>query len=268
MICKICGGGSGKLLSETILGKYQISYHRCQSCGFIQTEEPYWIEEAYSDAIADMDTGILERNSKFAQVVPKVIGAYFNPKARFVDYGAGYGIFVRLMRDRGFDFYWQDNYCDNLFAKRYRYDSLPAGEQKFELLTAFEVFEHLVDPKVELEKMLKLAPSVLFSTNLVPTNIDFDRQPEKLRNWWYLNPETGQHVAFYTLPALRKLGEQYRLNLYSNGYNFHLLTPKKLNPWIFSLLHWLKRAKDMVKGDEAGSGFRQDREAYKEEIGK
>ncbi len=268
MKCKICAGDATKILEETILGKYQIGYFRCRDCQFIQTEEPYWIEEAYGDAIADMDTGILERNRKFAQVVPRVIKAYFDPKANFVDYGAGYGIFVRLMRDRGFNYYWQDNYCENLFAKKYTFDSLPKSDQKFELLTAFEVFEHLVDPRAELEKMLKLAPSVLFSTNLVPTNIDVDKHPEQLKNWWYLNPETGQHVAFYTLPALKKLGEQFGLNLYSNGYNFHLLTPKKLNPWIFTALHILKRAKDMLKGDESDSGFRQDREAYKEEIGK
>ena len=36
---------------------------------------------------------------------------------KFLDYGGGYGILVRLMRDVGYDFYWFDKYSQNIFAK-------------------------------------------------------------------------------------------------------------------------------------------------------
>lgn len=263
MNCNICNTPSTQIFQEKVLGKYEVDYFRCPNCEFIQPEAPFWLEEAYGDAIADMDTGILERNRKFCKVVPVVINRYFNPKARFLDYGAGYGIFVRLMRDRGFDYYWQDIYCENLFAKRYTLDLLPIEDQKFELITAFEVFEHLVNPIEELGKMLKLSDSVLFSTNLVPNDNDLKQNPEKLKNWWYLSQETGQHVALYSEKSLRILGQHFGLNLYTNGYNFHLLTRKKLNPYLFFLLKGIKIAMNLVKGDESKSGFRSDRENYK-----
>ena len=263
MRCNICGTESIQIFQEKVLGKYHVNYHRCPNCDFIQPDEPFWLEEAYGDAIADMDTGILERNRKFSQVVPLVIKRYFNPKARFLDYGAGYGIFVRMMRDKGFDYYWQDIYCENLFAKRYTLDQIPSENQKFELITAFEVFEHLVSPIEELGKMLKFTDSVLFSTNLVPTSNEIIQSPEKLKDWWYLSQETGQHVALYSEKSLRVLGQKFGLNLYTNGYNFHLLTKKKINPYLFLMLKGMKMAMNLVKGDESKSGFRSDREAYK-----
>lgn len=263
MKCHICSSESKHIFKETVLRKYEVSYFRCPLCGFVQTEEPYWLTEAYADAIADMDTGIFERNRKFNQAVPLVIRRYFNPKGRILDYGAGYGILVRMLRDKGFDVYWQDTYCENLFARRFTLSSLPKAEQRFELLTAFEVFEHLVDPVAELEKMLVYSDSILFSTNLVPQATDIQNHPEKLKSWWYLTQETGQHVSLYSEKSLRMLGERFGLNLYTNGHNFHLLTRKALNPWLFTLLKVFKSVRDVLKGDETKTGFRQDREGYK-----
>ena len=33
-----------------ILKKYKVNYWRCQNCGFIETDTPYWLDESYSDA--------------------------------------------------------------------------------------------------------------------------------------------------------------------------------------------------------------------------
>ncbi len=38
-----------------------------------------------------------------------------------MDFGAGHGVFVRMMRDKGFDFFWNDIYCKNLYAKDFEY---------------------------------------------------------------------------------------------------------------------------------------------------
>lgn len=254
MICKICQSESSLLFSKKILGKYDSGFYKCTHCGFIQTDEPIWLAEAYQDAISDMDTGIFVRNIKFQKVVPLIIKTYFNPKAKFLDYGAGYGIFVRMMRDKGFDFWWQDEYCANLFAKNYDIKTLSLNEQKFDLITAFEVFEHLTDPVKEVEKMLKHSDSILFSTNLVPEN-------SHLESWWYLSPETGQHIAVYSEKSLEILGKKFGLNLYTNGNNFHLLTRKKINPYIFTGLKAMKNLQGLIRKDDTGS--LKDREAYK-----
>ena len=108
----------------------------------------------------------------------------------FLDYAGGYGVFTRLMRDIGFDFYWHDPYTQNLFANGFE-DDLKSNS-KFELLTAFEVFEHLVNPKEELEKMLRFSDTIVFSTELMPQEIP---DPEE---WWYYGFNHGQHISFYT----------------------------------------------------------------------
>ena len=57
--CKICGMSSLFFERAQVLRKYRVQYFRCQHCGFIQTEEPYWLEEAYTTAIAMQDVGIM-----------------------------------------------------------------------------------------------------------------------------------------------------------------------------------------------------------------
>ena len=139
-----------------------------------------------------------------------------------LDYGGGYGLFVRMMRDRGYEFYRQDSYCENLFAKHF--DHTDISENHFDLLTSFEVFEHFENPMHEIEKMFKLSSTIIFSTVLIPSVSDAE-----LENWWYLSEETGQHLAFYSLPSLKVIAERYDKKLYSNGHNLHILTNATLS---------------------------------------
>ncbi|MGD1699641.1 methyltransferase domain-containing protein [Dapis sp. BLCC M229] len=76
-----------------------------------------------------------------------IIDQLFNPEGKFLDFGGGYGLFTRLMRDIKYKFYWQDKYCKNLFAQNLK--AIP--EQKYELVTAFEVLEYLVNPITEIK---------------------------------------------------------------------------------------------------------------------
>lgn len=216
--CLVCSEQLSKMFEKKILGKYFVSYHKCQSCSFIQTETPYWLEEAYSSAISYLDIGLISRNLHYQSLVSHIIRSSFDPKERFLDYGGGYGMFVRMMRDQGFDYYRQDIYCENLFANYFDVQDLPASERKFGLVTAFEVMEHLVDPVEELKKILAYSKNFLFSTELQPAS--------NLEDWWYLAPETGQHIAFYTQASLQKLADRFGLYFYTNGKTLHLFTEK------------------------------------------
>ena len=137
--CNICSSPTTLFGSATVLQKHQIKYFRCDHCGFIQTEKPYWLSEAYVESIARSDVGLIGRNIKYSKISASIISVFFNYKDRFLDYGGGNGMFVRLMRDKGFNFFWQDQYTKNQFAQGFE----NYVEGKYELLTAFEVFEHL-----------------------------------------------------------------------------------------------------------------------------
>jgi hypothetical protein len=221
LACKICKSPVETLLRGRILGKYDVDYFRCRGCGFIQTEEPYWLDEAYSSAVADIDLGPINRALVGSRIVEGMILAFFDPNAKYVDWGGGYGIFTRMMRDLGYDFYWKDLYCENLFAKPFEAEA----SQRYELLTAFELFEHLADPIAEIEKMLAVAPNIFFTTLLVP--------PAVRPDWWYFLPETGQHIALYTRPALEEIARRFGLQLNSDGANNHLLSKRPLSPRLF-----------------------------------
>ena len=61
-ICPITGHQMDTVFSAKLLNKYDVQYFYCEETGLLQTEEPYWLDEAYDQAIAATDTGILRRN--------------------------------------------------------------------------------------------------------------------------------------------------------------------------------------------------------------
>src|SRR5918996_853624 len=120
MKCKICDSRSPSLFERAmVLGKYEVAYFECNECGFVQTEEPFWLEEAYSVAVGPSDIGLVNRNLINLELARTVIAIFFNRQEKFLDYGGGYGLFVRLMRDKGFDFYLYEPNCENLFAQTF-----------------------------------------------------------------------------------------------------------------------------------------------------
>ncbi len=223
MKCVVCSSDTRLLFEQEVLQKYLVSYFRCDTCGLMQTEKPYWLDEAYQDAITSTDIGLLSRNLGLSKIVFELVSGNFDTSGKYLDYGGGYGILVRLLRDRGLDFYRQDPYCKNIFAVHHDLSDLGEGSRNFELLTCFEVFEHSPAPLRLFEELLACSDNVFISTVLIPNYSESD-----LQNWWYLVPDTGQHVTFYSLSALKLIAKQFNMNLYSNGDNLHLFTRKKL----------------------------------------
>ena len=106
---------------------------------------------------------------------------------------------------------------------------LPADCRKFELATCFEVLEHTYEPLKLIETLSRFAQNILISTFVVPQH-----EIASSEDWWYIAPEIGQHVTFYTLKSLKILADRIGLNLYSNGQNLHLFTSRSFlrNPLI------------------------------------
>ena len=62
--CPICKTPRDVAFTHLVLKKYQVKYLVCGHCGLLQTETPYWLDEAYGEAIAGSDTGLVQRNSR------------------------------------------------------------------------------------------------------------------------------------------------------------------------------------------------------------
>ena len=204
------------------------AFARCQACGFVHAIDPDWLDAAYEPPINETDLGVVGRSVRMARLTRNVVCGLLDPAAAVLDYGGGYGITVRMLRDSGIDAWRWDPYCENLFARSF--ESPPDDGRRFDLVTAFEVAEHLPDPLETFSDFFQRGDNLFFSTSLLP-----DPCPVP-GDWEYYGLEHGQHIAFYTLAALRAIARRHRKHLISNGRNLHLMTARPASSFWFRLL--------------------------------
>jgi hypothetical protein len=121
------------------------------------------------------------------------------------------------MRDIGFDYYWDDKFTTNLFSRGFEYEK----NETYEVLTTFESFEHFVNPMEEIENLLSISKTIIFSTDLLP-----HPTPEP-QDWWYYGLDHGQHISFYSSQTFEYIANKYNLNYYNLG-SLKILTNKKI----------------------------------------
>lgn len=239
-LCRLCNNQL-ELFSNSKIHKHNINYFFCKNCNSIQTEKPYWLQEACNRSINIFDTGIFRRNLYLADITLILIYLFFNKDGFFLDYAGGYGIFVRLIKDYGLNFLWEDKYSENLFCYCFEYKNF--NNINIDLITAFKSFEHFENTNDEINKMLAISKNIFFSTNLI-------QEPfPKINEWWYYRIERGQHIFFYSEKTLRYIAQKYNLFLYTNKKDIHILSNKKLPKNIFLILKLLYKIKfqDFIK---------------------
>ena len=218
--CAICRGRLVAFGDATVLGSRPVVYLRCTRCGSVQLPDPDWLDVAYGDAISALDVGLLERCIQLANVTSAVLGAQRLRAGTFLDFAGGYGTLTRLMRDRGFDFRHHDPLCENIFAQGHEGDL----ERRYDLVTAFEVLEHLPHPLATLAPVAARTDLLLMTTQLLP------EPAPRPGEWDYYAEETGQHVVLYTPAALRALAGDLGMQVTSTGRLVHLFHRHRLTP--------------------------------------
>lgn len=228
MQCKVCHDAMHQVFSALVLHKHKVAYYRCTTCGLIQTEKPYWLDEAYSDAIAMGDTGLVSRNISIALRLAPLLQLIAGRGGRYLDVAGGYGMLVRLMRDFGFDYWWYDKYCANLLAKGFEATDASAP---YAAVTAFEVLEHVEDPCVFIAETMRQhgCDTLIFSTEL------YVGETAPLPTWWYYAFEGGQHISFFQRRTLEKMAERLSLH-FATVRGIHILSRRRLPPvWLLTL---------------------------------
>ncbi|EOQ98194.1 methyltransferase domain protein [Leptospira wolbachii serovar Codice str. CDC] len=246
MKCKICNAeASRKLKGLRYLGRFDGEVYQCPNCKYLQVFPADWLEDAYTESIAITDTGIVARNLLFVKRItvlltiidfklriPSLFLLLFKSFVRYfckkkfrkynlniLDFGGGYGLLVRMLRDVGFNAEWRDLFTKNLFARGFESKS-----KNYDCILSFEVLEHLENPLFELDNIfLGFRPNLfVFSTLLYGEEV-----PDK--NWWYFSPETGQHIGFYNERTLRFIADKYGYFYISIDSGFHVFSKKKLH---------------------------------------
>jgi hypothetical protein len=199
--CRLCGDWAAFVFKLRTIDRYDVSYYRCSQCNSLQTEPPYWLSEAYSEAVTAIDPGAAQRvldNVVLTRAVARIFQC-----ARLLDYGGGAGLLCRLLRDAGWDAYSYDRYAPAGYASGFT----AAPSEHFDLVTAFEVVEHLPAPATDLGEVFGTDAKVVLLTTYL-----YDGQSS---DWWYLCPEEGQHVFMYSQRAIDLIAARF-------GYRAHI----------------------------------------------
>ena len=244
ILCKICNQASNKFDANVILNKYDVNYWHCPKCGFVQTDDPFWIEEAYRtfygyECSSEMSfsffkTTLIQNNIENANIL--CFFMRFIPNGICMDFGGGKGVLTRIMRDYGFDFYHYDKYCENEFAIGFEADI----SKKYTLVTAFEVFEHFSNPLEEIDELMNMTDVLFFSTCLITPD------PPLIKDWRYYDPNSGRHISFYSLKTLNFLAKKFGCQLLTNGYNLHILSKTPISMKFFKLLGIYNRIRNKL----------------------
>jgi SAM-dependent methyltransferase len=221
-ICRICGGASTRIGDKP--GKFidqVFEIFRCPSCGFAFVGNPWTdFEKIYSqeyyeghgaDPLVDYvfelehsDRTI--RNYEWHGLVKVITSLLRKERAfRWLDYGCGNGGLVRFVRQSGgieifgFDEGWIANRACQSGIPLVDRGVLKAAEGSFDVVTAIEVMEHVLDPLETLHKIRKLLkPGGLFFC----TTGNARKHRDHLLGWHYIIPEI--HVSFFEPATLEK----------------------------------------------------------------
>ena len=204
--CRLCDGITHSVFQASLLQKYEINYLECTDCHSLQTETPFWLDEAYAHNLGDMDCGAAQRNLSSAtasMIVAKIWNLH-----HAVDHGGGDGLLCRLLRDYGLNCFVEDKYAAPTYAQGY---AVPNFETP-DVIFAFEVFEHFTDPAKEIAALFVRAPKALFGSTQSYTNQRAD--------WRYLSRHSGHHIFFYSDKALDIIGRRHGYKAVRSGPYF------------------------------------------------
>src|SRR5947209_12385843 len=86
--CRLCGAQSRLVCSQEVLYRYRVGYYQCPTCDLLQTQRPFWLEEAYNAALSALDTGAISRTMLCTDLTRALAAMLrMNPSDPCIDFG-------------------------------------------------------------------------------------------------------------------------------------------------------------------------------------
>ncbi|MEO8223710.1 MAG: class I SAM-dependent methyltransferase [Gammaproteobacteria bacterium] len=209
-----------------------VHYVICGSCGFAHAPEfARWTpadfaRDIYNDGYAAVDPDHAELRPR---INAESLLATFGERGRalrHLDYGGGAGLLSELLGRAG----WRSVCLDPFFSG----DKASADTGPFQLITCYEVFEHVADVRqlaASLAALLAADGLVLFSTQVS----DGQLHPGQSPDWWYAAPRNG-HISLHSSRSLALLGQQQGFSFASFSEGLHVYWRGEFPAWARHLL--------------------------------
>lgn len=192
---------------------YDFAYlKKCRGCGFVFSEriptpetlaahyETYSRDDTISDITLKRYTELLDRLEKI------------KPLQKILDVGCGNGHFLKVAKDRGIDAYGTEftdkavEVCHQKGIQMHQGILNPTNyTTKFDLITSFEVIEHIYNPCQEVAHFYELLQKGGLVYVTTPNFGSISKYILK-ENWSIV--EYPEHLSYYTSKTLRQLFEK------------------------------------------------------------
>lgn len=241
--CPVCGTGAPLLdvvdvskSCEEARGKYlplegvPVYYALCDDCGFcFAPDMARWSLDEFAARIYNEEYYLVDPDYREARPIAnaRMIASIFGAHAlhiRHLDYGGGNGELSAALFGAGFDSQSYDPFVDG---------PLSAEIGRFNLVTCFEVFEHVPDVNDLMRTLVSLLDDravVLFSTLTSDGHI---ARGQRL-TWWYASPRNG-HISLFSRKSLALAGASVGFTIASVSPLLHMFW-RQLPPWADGLL--------------------------------
>ncbi len=217
MFCKLCRSETTYKFSLPLVNNIQGDYFECKNCQMLQS---YHLDSMSPEGMADfyeldselsLDCGsawrqycIMNRVEHLVRlkIVPDLSGNH-----KMLDFGCGSGFVVSALRS---EFKWNtfgyEPYAEATFSSDRVFQNWEAVVQNgsYSLIIASEVFEHFTNPE---QQIIKIRDVLAREYAFVYITTGLYVPDKRGKDWNYLVPQSGQHVAFYSHKTMRKVRE-------------------------------------------------------------
>ena len=212
-----------------------VAYYLCANCRFCfapmfqQWDKRAFIERIYNAEYVDFDPEYISaRPLRNAKNLLDIFESYDMTGIEHLDFGSGNGLLSQTLEAAG----WDSSSFDPLIDVR-----MP--HKTFNLITAFEVFEHVPDVHTLMRSLTTLLHpdgAILFTTAVHNASEVEHGVP---LTWWYASPRNG-HISLFSTESLRLLALANGFELIRFSERYYALSRLKKPVW----LHGKRELKD------------------------
>lgn len=192
--CPLCGSNK----AQSYYSNENSSYLRCPNCRLVFLAMRFHLNNIDEKSRYDLHQNT-EDNTGYQQFLSAVFNPvlkHIQPQAKGLDFGCGPGpTLSKMFENQGYEV--------DLFDKYYANNQQVFG-QKYDFITATEVWEHLSNPGAEIERLFSMLNTngvLAVMTQQLTNEVDFS-------TWYYKNDPT--HICFFSKKTFEFIAEKYQ----------------------------------------------------------